>query len=470
MYNYFDYNPDTYYKCSTPATASLNRTSGGVLPPAPPSLSQSHFFPETGHVSLIETRPENTCNDEEEEIDVGVSYATTQSHDASHDSVHSMPSDSLPLQQRYSEGNYPSQSDEQDDDEEDDNETISVCSDHEPTTINYFGYEMARGESTQTSPLPAASQHQSDSELSSSTPSPRPHPLIQQPQLLYCSPQLYSQLYPTLPTMPFLLPPNLLMKNPLAYSTSTTQEGMTKTQKVLDKEASSVGISTTALNSLAVPYALPRPLQLSPLNLQSSPTLPLTYQPLPTNNSVKSVSEETSLLLSRDTNDKTPPLTSAPTQQQEPKSGKKGRNHGIYIYTTPSEPLKFMSLGSEKNNGRKLTTQGEKKLVAMAPIVPPIGLNGGETVILKDNERNFRQQAHQTMLDKEEAKNSHPKTQTRSQAGLNPVTASRNGSKKPNGSMKRRRELVFHWYHSPENQPSSTSPPSSKRMNTAGTV
>ena len=427
MYQYYDYNPDTYYKCLSP-TAPLNSTLESS-----PSSDQTRFF--TTRVSSEEMDLDDTGD----EIDVGMPYETN--NDAHESPNHS----SRPLSLYPQTVVMPTQQQE-DISEDDDNETISVCSDHELPTGNYFGYEMARGDSAQTSPI--SRRRQSDVSEVSSTPSPQP--LNQQPQLLYCNPQLYSQLYPSLQTTPFLLHPNLLMKNSLIYS---NQEETAKKMKSTLPNDSSHGKST-----LAIPYALSRPLQLSSLNLQASSTLPISYQPLP---SIKIPNEERTTMHTNHTQaTRTTPM--AVTVQPHEAKNKKSRNHGIYIYTTPSEPLKFMSLENKKKNsasgnGKRLP-HPDKKMVAMAPVVPPIP---PETVIKRESEY---------AIDKASRRDLNLKSRNIShQATLNTVT-NKTGSRKNQGAgMKRRRELVFHWYHSPEHQPSS-SPPSTKRMNTASSV
>ncbi len=424
MYQYYDYNPDTYYKCLTPP-APLNSTLESS-----PSSGQTRFF--TSRVSSNEMDLDETG----EEIDVGMPYETNND-------AHGSPHQSCPLSLYPQTVTTPTQQ-EQEISEDDDNETISVCSDHEPPTGNYFGYEMARGDSAQTSPISA--RHQSDVSEASSTPSPQP--LNQQPQLLYCNPQLYSQLYPSLQTTPFLLHPNLLMKNSLIYS---SQEETSKNMKsaLPNNSPMSHGKST-----LAIPYALSRPIQLSSLNS----TLPISYQPLP---SIKIPNEERKTMHANHSK-ATPTTPMAVTVQPHEAKNKKSRNHGIYIYTTPSEPLKFMSL---ENNKKKNSASGsgkrlphpDKKMVAMAPVVPPIT---PETVIMRESEY---------VRDKDSRRDFNLKSQNVShRATLNTVT-SKTGSRKNQGAMKRRRELVFHWYHSPEHHPSS-SPPSTKRMNTASSV
>ncbi len=449
MYNYFDYNPNTYHKQPT-----THVTSHVIEEQTWP---QNRFLPEP---SSSDKDTDHSDDEDGEEIDVGVSYTTTQT-----------PQHIVPLSPLTSSIN------EQDDDD-DENDTISICSDttHEPppqSTINYFGYEIAHSDS---SPNTIDNHHQSDREISphpvTPIPSPRPHPVIQNPQLLYCSPQLYSQLYPVTmaaQTTPFLIQPNLqLLKNRFIY-TSRTQED-TNTQP-LTKD----GIKNS---SLTIPYTLPaRPLQISSLNMQSS--TPITSLPYhhPHPPITATINKDTSLHNNSDSSTISPPLIpiTTPTPQQETFKNRKGRNHGIYIYTTPSEPLKFMSLNSKINHKR--LGKNDKKLVAMAPVAPPIGTNGEAVISLKDSAK-YRA-VHQRQTKPLTTENiavhnqviSNPLQKKPTYSAGNITSKNTPNSRKPNGSMKRKRELVFHWYHSPENQP-GTSPPSSKRLNTtaAGTV
>ena len=466
MYNYFDYNPDTYCKPPQSQTTPVMTNTPRIITEQMFPFSQNRFFPERIVTSPNENKTDHDLdedsNDEEgEEIDVGVSYTAVQTPQdtAAHLTV---PPPSSMVEHSLSN-----------EEDNDDDETVSICSNssREPQPmINYFGYEIAQSDS---SPHTTNSHYQSDQEISprpsTSTPSPRMHPIIQPQQLLYCSPQLYSQLYPvTMPqTTPFLIQPNLqLLKNRLVYTTSPEDTKTNERTKDNSKNP-----------PLTIPYTLPRPLQLSSLNLQPNPaSLPttLSYPLLSTANNINHAKEEHITL--HDTIKASPPSPPTPTatplhQQQEPFKNRKGRNHGIYIYTTPSEPLKFMSLSSKKNNKRQ---GNDKKLVAMAPVPPPMGMNSEAVISLKDS--NYRVRQHQTKsLASENAvfPSAHNQVNSILQKKSHSSTISSKGtpnSRKPNGAMKRRRELVFHWYQSPENQP-GTSPPSTKRINTtAGTV
>ena len=404
---------------------------------------------------------------------MGMPSTPKWSHDiqhTSHDASYTVPPQSHDLPVSQSSASLQQNNSEEPLDEEDtrSDEMISVCSDqedeqplHENSTVNYFGYEIAGSESVHSSPLPTIPQsdRETSPEASASASPVQAHTLLQPPRLLYCDPRLYSQLYPRLQATPLLLHPNLLMKQ-LLYTSVDDGKGKD-------------GLITSSIkSSLNPPYTLPSSSSPSLQSLATPSYSAVSYQPLSTKE-INTSHVESSL------NAKLPPAS-----QSEPKN-RKGKN-GIYIYTTPSEPLKFMSLGEDKHVesngvGRKRSVARDKKLVAMAPSPQSIGLNR-DAVILKDSEYQLHimtPQINSSLLSLGKQGSSIKTSQTstnhnpQKSPGLSKPTNGIAGkpTKKPQGSTKRRRELVFHWYQSPEHQPApSTSPPSTKRMKTASSV
>lgn len=478
VYSYFGYNPDGCFRSYHDDKPHPHSVIGG-----------DNSGLGVGEYPVVPTSDNEPSDDEDEEIDVvnePSSADINPLHPISSSLTRGGINPSLLSFDSYMALRYPSNrshdTQERSHDTEEDTQSMSSTTDDvedAPPTVNYFGYEMARGESLQSSPLSNGSGHSSQHDtVYDSSSSPKPHPSItSQSPLLVCPPHVYSHLYPQVP-VPFLLQPNLLMKmNPLLFPTTSSVDTPTITKS---------NSPPLVKSPLAMPpYALTRPLNATPTLTSSLPN----YQPLSSSTStiVNSNSKDTPTIV------KTPPSIST---QQESKN-KRGRNQGIYIYTTPTEPLKFMSLSNNSGTSKspsatgtssaisktelKKFTYNTKKMVAMAPVAPPTRTNGGITTeskkLLKDSDSYYTMQTQQTTpplpattqtsnnIDHIRQKQSMV-TNTQNKTPATSL-ASDVKTRRTQGNMKRKRELVFHWYHSPE----QTLPlPPSKRINTTGTV
>ena len=311
-----------------------------------------------------------------------------------------------------------------------DAETISVCSEREESNdkqvmgqaVSYFGYEIAHSESSRSSPR-LSSEH--DESCDQMTPDSASVPNLLQPKVIYCDPRL---LYPQLPTAagtctPILLP-TMLMKQ--FYTSTTTADS--STQSTVDNH----DVVTR-----------PQPLFFS---LPSTKSMPTQL----TSNSTKRQSEQ--VHSRQEANNDRQKIHTI----QESKSRK--CKNGIYIYTNPTAPLQFMSLNSRKHSSsnksqqqKELSTSNTRKLVAGAPVSP----HTGEPVIMKDSGYHLHvvKQAS-AESDNEKSPNSlnvslHDRHISPS-TSPNRKTAGGSSSTASGGNSKKRRELVFHWYKSPE--------------------
>lgn len=323
--------------------------------------------------------------------------------------------------------------------------------------VSYFGYELAQSESSHTS-SPLASSTQDSEEVGRETPLPL-LPIttdtkglsLLQPQLLYCAPGgIYPQLYPALHlsgTTPLLLPPSLLMKQ--LYSTPTQ---LTTIQSPPADSSSSEGqsehvFSQTLSNSSSLSPSQVSPSQLSPSHLSSS---------------------NRKMAMTARRENEPQPLPAPPPPPSESKN-RKSKN-GIYIYTNPTAPLRFMSLNNRKrsssgkiprtttpNRGpatrpmatptHVLTTSTQEmtagqKLIAGAPVSP----HTGEPVIVRTIGGEGKGVRTQLPTIRQ--------VPSPNEAEGDPPSFTPPSSRKSQGtSGRKKRELVFHWYKSPEAAP-----------------
>lgn len=474
IYIYFNYNPDTHCSSITPTLRTRSQTTTS---PSPAEITHcDHFFPEKEkQMSPLNDRQnqeeelDEQDEDDEEEVDVGMPVFTspakdTKSHDAhsvshdtqyiSHDSQYiSHDSQYTSHDSREQSRPYSVQLTDQShvrDDRSDHSDTISVCSDpdadndttQDHSAVSYFGYEIAPSESNHSSPLP---RHSSEGECSPETNRTSTDSIqtILQPRVMYCDPRLYSQLYPRLQTPPLFLQPNLFMKQLYALSNTNTKEEVSHVTQNKDKDS---------------PSSIPFTYSLSLPKTTLTPTLPHIQQHK--KHSTLSYHQYNSKMAELEAQTK----TGLKTQSQPETKSRKGKN-GIYIYTNPTAPLKFMSLNSKKTIhnevGKRRLANKDKKLIAGAPVSP----QNGEAVIRKDSAylHLMTQQLKTTKQDP--IPSSIPQVSTSTSITLN-ESSERSMRRHPQAPLKRRRELVFHWYHSPESQPMANT----KRIKTVETV
>ena len=358
-------------------------------------------------------------------------------------------------------------------------DTISVCSDPDAeqeesedrhivsNPVSYFGYEIALSESSHSSPRPSHTS-ENDEALETSVPilpvtsEAGGIQSLLQPHLLYYDPRLYPHLYP-MSTAPLLLQHNLLMNKFYSLSSSSSsdkEEPSTKIEPVSkDKDNGCDKSSSTTSQPLSFSFSLPKHNTTSHPHITTSSKRPTPYQ-LPNRFDFKHT-QFGSLSHSDKEHQKMQPLSEA--------KSRKSRN-GIYIYTTPTAPLKFMSLNSRKypNKSRGKSpmgvagdsrqTKSTKSLIAGAPVSP----HTGEPVVMKDSgyhlhvvrqvpagTTNSSTNTTTTAMTDVETPPTIPHS-PRPETPPSTSTSALRGPRKPQGSMKKRRELVFHWYQSPE--------------------
>lgn len=337
--------------------------------------------------------------------------------------------------------------------------------------VSYFGYELARSESSHASSPLASSAHDNEDVGRETTLPLLPVATdtkglsLVQPHLLYCAPGgLYSQLYPALHlsgATPLLLPPSLLMKQLYSsptHATSNQSPPPDSAHAESRNEHAFLQMHSSSNSSLS-------PSQVSPSQLSPS-----------TNRKMAAARRE---------NEPPPPPPPPPPETKNRKS-----KNGIYIYTNPTAPLRFMSLSSRKRSAsgksprssapsvvtptrapnRSLATPTHilttpthemtvgKKLIAGAPVSP----HTGEPVIVrtlggegKGGRGQHSVVMHQTLPPSE----SDPDNGIASKVSSGTPPTSR--TNKPQGggaSGRKKRELVFHWYKSPEAPPVSKVP------------
>lgn len=352
--------------------------------------------------------------------------------------------------------------------EADSTETISVVSEDEGEQdsgltpippVSYFGYETAPSEASQ-------SPHQmrrlsSDSEEGEANVEASQVNTTTQPQLLYFSPQVYSQFYPQLQFAPLMIPPNLLMKQlyPVQSMNPSKKDGTTSSNSIIStidhKQESPERHQSAGKAPMTLSFKLPKS----------------SFQFHPSHSTAEKGGQSSSRLSLHQRHgqklESTGPLRTKISSLEETRS-KRGK-HGIYIYTTPSAPLKFMSLSSGKESAS--SDGNSRKLVAGAPVPPP----GREAVVLKDSsyqlhpvkqspQQKQTQQQRQVQQEKKSRRESLP-VRTGSASGssppvgkhsLSPIESATCLTPMPvvsgrRNAIKRKRELVFHWYQSPAN-------------------
>lgn len=292
-----------------------------------------------------------------------------------------------------------------------DAETISVCSggDSEDKqvvgqAISYFGYEIAQSESSRSSPHPSSEHEESNDQIM--TDSTNGLRTMFQPKLIYCDPRIYTQLYPQIPAATPILLPSVFMKQ--LYSTR-------------DRTASPGHAQTTDKA---------RPASTQPLFFSFPKGVPARVGGVGCGGASHKRERETKQddCEERQQRGHTPLL---------PENKSRKSKNGIYIYTNPTAPLQFMSLNSRKNpsgDQEKEETPLTRKLIAGAPVSP----HTGEPVIMKDS-------GYHLHVMKQESDDIS--------SNCLPIPSPPTSSpprKGPGGNSKKRRELVFHWYKSPE--------------------
>ena len=307
-----------------------------------------------------------------------------------------------------------------------DTETISVCSVSEDEkegssgvsgAVSYFGYEIATSECS-TSPRPY-SAHSSDHEdtdeaarsttTSSSSATPAGVPPVLQPVFCY-DPRLYSHLYPSSLQLPFLLPPNVLMNQVYQVPVSTTKTvPVTKNESVISdgRERSREASTNTPMN---FSFKLPKS-SLSVIQNTSS-----------------SAKEHKSSAKAQPT----PEEIVSRIRRSKIESDHRGRSrrNGIFVYTTPTTPPKFLSLNSRKE-------KSETKLVTGEPVS-----HKRENPASKDPSKlHLRVVAPPERINGEQTSTSPRLAEEREEF-------SGKGSGK-RFQIRRKRDLVFHWYQTP---------------------
>ena len=440
IYSYFNYDvasQATGRTRSTVLSSSSSSTQSSISSPLLPLTT----FPVFNGLPTTTLTPATQDDDEEEDVDVGTLENVAPQANAHPQTV---------------ESKYEEEEELTSDQDEGEEEGVEL---ERPLThaVSYFGYELARSESSHTSSPLASSTHDSE-EIARETPLPL-LPIttdtkglsLLQPQLLYCAPGgIYPQLYPALHlsgATPLLLPSSLLMKQ--LYSPPTQ---LTTIQSPPADSSSSEGrnehvFSQTLSNGSSLSPSQVSPSQLSPSHILSS------------NRKMATTARR---------ENEPHPLPPPPPPSSESKN-RKSKN-GIYIYTNPTAPLRFMSLNNRKrsssgkiprttapNRGpatRPMTTPTHiltaptqemaagKKLIAGAPVSP----HTGEPVIVRTlggEGKGVRTQppAIRQIPSPNEAEGDTP-------------SFNQPSSRKSHGaSGRKKRELVFHWYKSPETAP-----------------
>jgi hypothetical protein len=310
--------------------------------------------------------------------------------------------------------------------EDSDSDTISVCSETEQKQINqsavsYFGYEIAQSESSNNSSPKPCSDHEDTTDNNGLQEGASVHSIIQ-PKLIYCDPRFYSQLYPA--SAPLLLP-TMFVKQFCAINSS--QEDTTISPPARLHNATSEEISSSTPNSI----------HQQPVVFSFPKATPVGVPPQI---------------------DREPRKEKRQTKTNSALDGRnrKGAN-GMYIYTNPSAPLQFMSLNSRKRlssiDHENRSDKHTSKLIAGAPVSP----HTGEPVVIKgiNYKPNVYQRIREQPMKSPVVKNMERNMSSSPPSGHTSSTSheSRNNKHNPQLASKKRRELVFHWYKSPEPPP-----------------
>lgn len=298
-----------------------------------------------------------------------------------------------------------------------DTDTISVCSLSEDerdggsgTCINgavsYFGYEIAASECSTSPQLNSghSSEHEETDEAAHSgtaavsTVSP-----VLQPVFCY-DPRLYSHLYSSSLQLPFLVPPNVLRNQvyQVPVTAAKTLPVSTKPSVISEGKNSAERAQEASSTPLNFSFKLPKTsvIQNSTAEYRSTSK----HQPS---------QEEIVGRIRR-------------SRIETDHRGKRSRN-GIFIYTTPTTPPKFMSLNSKKE-------QVEPKLVANEVVR---SVSNGE---LEDQAKIRRHIVGPSEpVNGEQGSSVHSGEEAEGGNG-------RGGKRFP---VRRKRDLVFHWYQTP---------------------
>lgn len=319
---------------------------------------------------------------------------------------------------------------ENEEDLDSDMDTISVCSvgederENEPSdngAVSYFGYEIAPSDPS-SSPHPPSNQssdHEEGEERAQDSAGVTAVPPLLQPLFCY-DPRLYGHLCSSSLQLPFLVPPNLLMKQayPLSTTTIKTVPRSTKASVIAGNQSG----KDVGGRSQEVP----------------APKMPLTFSfklPKTSFSVIQNSPSDRSEISSMAKHHPLPEdLAKVRRSKTEEHKGRRTRN-GIFVYTTPTTPPKFVSLNSKKDDA-------SRKLVAGEPIRSS---SKGESVVVKDSRLRLHVVAPPERVNKEE---------TAPAGGTNHVSASGGGGGGVGKRLplKRKKELVFHWYQTPQAQ------------------
>ena len=310
-----------------------------------------------------------------------------------------------------------------------DTETISVCSVSEDEkegssgvsgAVSYFGYEIATSECG-TSPRPY-SAHSSDHEdtdeavrnTTASTAPPGVPPVLQ-PVFCY-DPRLYSHLYPSSLQLPFLLPPNVLMNQVYQVPVTTAKTiPETKNESVISDGKKLIEKSREASTNTPLKFSF---------------KLPKNSLSVIQNTSTSSNSKDKSTSTAKP--QPTPQELVSRIRRSRIESDHRGRSrrNGIFIYTTPNTPPKFLSLNSRKEKAATKLVTGE-----------PVSHNRGDPS--KDSSKLQLHVVAPTERINGEQNSSSPRPTEEREAS----SGGKGGGKR--FQIRRKRDLVFHWYQTP---------------------